>query len=100
MPSQNHEENMSKAKLIDDIAQRTGVRKKDVDAVLGGLEEAAKSAVQAAGEITIPGIGKIGTRQTEARTGRNPATGDVMTIPAKRVVAFKVARSLKDAANG
>ena len=91
---------MSKATLIEEIAQRTGIKKKDVDAVLDTLGEVAKAAIQSEGEFTLTGIGKVSTRQTKARIGRNPRTGEDVNIPAKVAISFKPAKALKDAANG
>lgn len=100
MPSQTSEEDMSKADLIDDIAQRTGSAKNKVAAMLDAMAETAKAAVASGKDMTIPGVGKISTRTTAARMGRNPATGESVSIPSKVAVTFKVAKSLKDAANG
>lgn len=90
---------MSKANLIDEIAARTGIRKKDVDAVLDTLGEVAKAAIVSGSDLTIPGVGKIAPRQKAGRTGRNPATGQPIEIPASIAITFKAAKALKDAAN-
>ena len=47
-------------------------------------------------EVSIAGFGKFETRRRKARTGRNPATGEAIEIPAKKVVAFKPAKGLRD----
>lgn len=90
---------MSKQTLIDEISARTGITKITVIEVLESMAETAKAAVKSGTEMTLPGIGKITTRQQAARTGRNPATGLAVDIPAKVAVSVKVAKALKDAAN-
>ena len=57
----------------------------------------AYSEVKTAGEFTIPGIEKLVKKNRKARMGRNPATGETISIPAKTVVKFRVAKAAKDA---
>lgn len=90
---------MSKNDLITELHNRTGITKKSVGEVLDAFAEVTKAAVGSGTELSIPGVGKITTRQKAARTGRNPATGMPVEIPAKTVVAFKAAKALTDAAN-
>lgn len=90
---------MSKIDLINELHNRTGILKVACAEILDALAECAKAAVGSGTELSIPGVGKITTRQKAARTGRNPATGTPVEIPAKTVVAFKAAKALTDAAN-
>ena len=86
---------MTKAQLAAHLATATGLTKKDTAAVLAEL--AAVAYKQAKNGFTIPGIGKLVLQRRKARMGRNPATGESIKIPAKRVVKFRVAKAAKDA---
>lgn len=54
----------------------------------------------AGGEVTLPGIGKLSVKHKEARTGRNPSSGEAIEIAAKNAPHFSAAKALKDAVNG
>ena len=89
---------MTKTQLVTHLADKTGLTKKDTKAV---LEELAAVAYKQVGNgFTIPGIGKPVLQRRKARKGRNPATGEAIRIPAKRVVKFRVAKAAKDAILG
>ena len=89
---------LTKAQLAAHLAAKTGLAKKDAAAVLAEL--AAVAYKQAKNGFTIPGIGKLVLQRRKARMGRNPATGESIRIPAKRVVKFRVAKAAKDAILG
>jgi DNA-binding protein HU-beta len=97
---------MTKKELIDALnAESTkhnfaGVSKVVIEAVLDSLGEVAQAELKKAGEITLPGLGKLKLKNRAARVGRNPATGATIQIPAKRVVKFQVAKAAKDAILG
>jgi len=89
---------MSKSAVAATLAENVGVTKKQARAF---LEELANLAYkEAANGFTIPGIGKLVLRDRKARMGRNPATGETIHIPAKRVVKFRVAKAAKDSILG
>ena len=71
--------------------------KKDVMAFWESLTELAYREVRGTGEITLPGLGKLVKKDRKARMGRNPMTGETISIPAKTVVKFRVAKAAKDA---
>ena len=75
-----------------------GVSKKQATEFLEALAQLAYR--EAKNSFTIPGIGKIVLVNRKARIGRNPATGEQIQIPAKRVVKFRVAKAAKDAILG
>lgn len=86
---------MTKAQIVEHLASKTGTTKKLSTQFLQELitlsyKEAKKS-------FTIPGLGKLVLVSRKKRQGRNPATGQVITIPAKKVVKFKIAKAAKDA---
>lgn len=62
-------------------------------------KESITADLRQAGVCNIPGVGKLVVKDRAARPGRNPATGEAMTIPAKKVVAFSPSQTLKDAIN-
>jgi len=88
---------MTKSQLLDSLATRTNMSKKDVGMFLDVLTELAYAEVKNNGEFTLPGVGKLIKQNRAARMGRNPATGESIQIPAKTVVKFRVAKAAKDA---
>jgi len=89
---------LTKSQVMTTLAERTGLTKKQVRMF---FDELAKLAYQEAKDgFTIPGIGKLVLVNRKARMGRNPATGEIIQIPAKKVVKFRVAKVCKDAILG
>ena len=88
---------MTKSQLLNELATKTGLSKKDIGAVLETLTELAYTEVKKSGEFTVPGVGKLVKVHRKARMGRNPATGQEIQIPAKTVVKFRVAKAAKEA---
>lgn len=88
---------MTKSQIVAALAEKTGLSKKDVGAVLEHMANMAYSEAKRNGEFTVPGLGKLVKKQRAARMGRNPATGESIQIPAKTVVKFRVAKAAKDA---
>lgn len=86
---------LTKAQIISTIADKTGLTKKDVSNVLETQAELAYKEAKVG--YTIPGIGKLVVVNRKRRKGRNPATGEEIIIPAKRVLKFRVAKAAKDA---
>lgn len=91
---------MTKSQLTSTIAEKIGVTKKVAAEFLDELADVAYSEAKSAGQFTLPGLGKLVLDNRKARTGRNPATGETIQIPAKRVVKFRVAKACKDAILG
>ena len=88
---------MTKSQLHATLSEKSGLSKKDVGHVLEHLVNLVYSEVKSAGEMTLPGIGKLVKKDRAARMGRNPATGATIQIPAKTVVKFRVAKAAKEA---
>ena len=86
---------MTKTQIIATLADKTGIKKTDVSNVLDEL--AALACSEAKNGFLVPGIGKLVLVQRAERQGRNPATGETITIPAKEVLKFRVAKACKDA---
>ncbi|HUR47249.1 MAG TPA: HU family DNA-binding protein [Candidatus Saccharimonadales bacterium] len=89
---------LSKSQIAAAIADKHEISKKAAVAILDQLAELAYK--NARNTFTLPGIGKLVLVNRKARVGRNPATGETIQIPAKRVVKFRVAKAAKDAILG
>lgn len=88
---------MTKSETLQYLAEKTGKSKKEVSEMLDILVELAYAETKKSGEFTLPGLGKLQKKRRDARTGRNPATGETIQIPAKTVVKFRLAKAAKDA---
>lgn len=90
---------MTKQMLVNYIAEETGLTKADatraLDAAMSGIVEGLKSE----GKVTLTGFCTFATQHKEARKGRNPRTGEEVTIPARTAVTIKAGAKLKDALN-
>lgn len=85
---------LTKSQTYAALAERTGLSKKQVRAFMD--EVAALACQEAPNGFTIPGIGKLVLVDRAERMGRNPATGEQILIPAKKVVKFRIAKVCKD----
>ncbi|HSL19201.1 MAG TPA: HU family DNA-binding protein [Methylomirabilota bacterium] len=85
-----------KADLVDRIAELTGIPKTHVAMVYDGIFELAAEALVGGDKVTVPNFGTFMLSERPARQGRNPATGEPITISASRSVRFKVSKNLKD----
>jgi DNA-binding protein HU-beta len=88
---------MTKSQLMKELSAKTDLQKKDVVAFMEQLVKIAYTQVKKNGEFVLPGFGKLVKLDRKARMGRNPATGESIKIPAKKVVKFRVAQVAKDA---
>lgn len=89
---------LSKSELAAELAIKSGITKKAGAELLDHL--AALAYKHAKNTFTLPGIGKLVLQNRKARKGRNPATGQEIQIPARKVVKFRVAKAAKDAILG
>lgn len=87
---------MNKGELVDAIAEKADVSKKEADAVLTAIVDSIVEAVSAGEKVTLVGFGSFEPRDRQAREGRNPKTGETMQIPATRVPAFSAGKQFKD----
>jgi len=91
---------MNNSELAEQIATGQGMTKVDarkiIDAVFAAITEAAAKG----DEIALNGFGKFKVKSSPARDGRNPATGEPMTIKASKKLAFTPAKAVKDKLNG
>ncbi len=87
---------MTRTELIEAIAQETGSDRQQAKAFLEGFTRIIEREMKNEGEVPLAGLGKFKVVKRQARTGRNPMTGESIQIPAKTVVKFTVAKALKD----
>ena len=90
---------MTKAELVDFIAEKADLTKADAARALEAVMEGVTAGLKESGKVTLVGFGTFTAKKREARTGRNPQTGETVTIAAKVVPGFKAGSKLKDALN-
>jgi DNA-binding protein HU-beta len=88
---------MTQTQLVRSLAEQCEVSNKTSRAFLDSLAAMAVAEVKKNGVFVLPGIGRLVRVDRKARIGRNPATGETIKIPAKKVVKFRVAKAAKDA---
>ncbi|MBD1848989.1 HU family DNA-binding protein [Cyanobacteria bacterium FACHB-502] len=91
---------MNKGELVDKVAEKTGVTKREAEATLNALTESIMEAVAGGEKVTLVGFGTFEARQRQEREGRNPKTGESMTIPASTVPAFSAGKLFKETVAG
>ncbi len=82
--------------IAAELAEKHAMSKKDVEAVLGDMITLFGKNLKKGNRIRVPGLGILQVKKTAARLGRNPATGEQIKIPAKKKIAFRVAKDLKE----
>jgi DNA-binding protein HU-beta len=87
---------MNKGELVDAIAAKVSITKKDADAVVGAMVDSIIEAVSSGNKVTLVGFGTFEPRARQAREGRNPKTGKKLTIPATTVPAFSAGKLFKE----
>ena len=90
----------TKAQIIATLADKAGTTKAQAKVFLAEVVALAYDGAKQPKGFVIPGLGKLVLVNRKARTGRNPATGQTITIPAKKVLKFRVAKQAKDAVVG
>lgn len=88
---------MNKNQLIANIAEKSGLTKKDVETVVNELLEEITRALNKGEKVQFVGFGTFETRERAKRSGRNPQTGETIEIPAATVPAFRAGNKLKEA---
>ncbi|MEM9906919.1 MAG: HU family DNA-binding protein [Cyanobacteria bacterium P01_D01_bin.44] len=87
---------MNKGELLDTVAEKAGVSKKVADAVVAATIDSIMEAVSEGDKVTLIGFGSFEPRDRKQREGRNPKTGEPMTIPATTVPAFSAGKAFKE----
>lgn len=88
---------MTQTQIVKELAESTGIGNKVAKQFLEKFSEIAVRETKKKGVFVMPGIGRLVRVERKARTGRNPATGESIKIPAKKVVKFRIAKAVKDA---
>jgi integration host factor subunit beta len=90
---------MTKAELVEDVAKAAELTKKDAERLVEIVFESIIETLNKGEKIELRGFGSFRVRERGARRGRNPKTGDPVSIPAKRVPYFKPGKELKELIN-
>ncbi|PBN42019.1 HU family DNA-binding protein [Sphingobium sp. D43FB] len=91
---------MTVTDIIASIATDEGLAKSDVKKVIDGLFAKIADAAGKDAEVSVPGFGKFKVKHSAARDGRNPATGETISIAASKKLGFTPAKALKEKLNG
>lgn len=90
---------MNKTELVEKIAEKSSLSKKDAEKALNAFIESVTEAVAKDEKVQLIGFGTFERRRREERAGRDPRTGNPITIPASNTPAFKAGKAFKDAVN-
>ena len=88
---------MNKTELTAAMAETSGLSKKDCEAALAAFTGAVETAMKSGDKVQMVGFGSFEVKERPARVGRNPRTGETLTIPACKMVKFRPGKMLKDA---
>ncbi len=88
---------MNKTDLIEAVHEATGLNKTQSGAAVDGVINAISDALSRGDEVILMGFGSFGVRNKPQRQGRNPQTGEIIILPAKKVPRFKPGRTLRQA---
>ncbi|NLX77829.1 MAG: HU family DNA-binding protein [Clostridiaceae bacterium] len=91
---------MNKSELVNAIAAKSGLSKKNSEAALNAMIAAVEEALVAGEKVVLVGFGTFEVKQRAERKGRNPQTKEEITIPASKAPVFKAGKGLKDKVNG
>ena len=90
---------MNKSQVIDVVAQKTGLKKKEAEGVVNAFLSTIEEALANGEKVQLVGFGTFETKQRAARIGRNPATKESIEIPASKKPVFSASKVLKDEVN-
>ena len=88
---------MNKTQLVEAVAQKSGLNKKEAEAAVNAITAAITDALKAGDKVQLVGFGTFEVKALAARTGRNPKTGEVIEVAAAKVPTFAAGKALKDA---
>ena len=90
---------MNRQDLVDSIAAKANISKKDADAALKGFMESVQDALKNGDKVALVGFGTFEVAERAARDGKNPQTGEIIKIKASKAPKFKAGKAFKDALN-
>ncbi|HIT53796.1 MAG TPA: HU family DNA-binding protein [Candidatus Fimivicinus intestinavium] len=88
---------MNKTELVNAVAEKADFSKKDAEKAVAAVIESITEALTQGEKIQLVGFGTFEVRERAEKQGRNPRTGEAMTVPASKLPAFKAGKALKDA---
>jgi len=91
---------MTKAELVEEVSEKTGLPKKQAEIVVNTVFESIVDTLKTGEKIELRGFGSFRIRHRGPRLGRNPKTGDKVEVPAKRIPYFKPGKELREMLNG
>ena len=92
--------NLNKSGLVNEIASKSGLTKKDSEVALNAAIAAIEDSLKKGDKVVLVGFGTFEVRKRAARKGRNPQSGKEIQIPAAKAPVFKAGKVLKDLVNG
>jgi DNA-binding protein HU-beta len=98
--SKTGKKRMTQTEIINHVAQKTGMKRAQVKELFDELANIASREVRSSGEFVLPGFGKLVLSKRQAREGRNPRTGEPISIPSKTSLKFRVGKPLKNSLAG
>ena len=90
---------MNKTQFVEAVAKKAEISKKDAEAAVNAMTAVVAETLKAGDKVQLIGFGTFEVKARAARTGRNPKTGEAMTIAASKTPAFAAGKALKDAIN-
>jgi len=87
---------MTKTELIENVAQEADMTKKEASLAVNAVLDTIEKALKNEDSVALPGFGTFSVRERSERKGRNPQTGEEITIPAGKAVRFKAGKNLKN----
>lgn len=91
---------MNRQELIDSMASKSGLSKADIGKALTAFTESVSESLADSQPVALVGFGTFSISERAERSGRNPKTGEAITIPAKRLSKFKAGKALDEKVNG
>ena len=90
---------MTKSELVANVAEKSGLDRKQADKAVAAIFDTIKKALIEGDKVQVIGFGTFENRTRSARKGRNPRTGEEISIPASKLTSFKAGKGLKEAVN-
>ena len=90
---------MTKSELVANVAEKSGLDRKQADKAVAAIFDTIKKALIEGDKVQVIGFGTFENRTRSARKGRNPRTGEEISIPASKLPSFKAGKGLKEAVN-
>ena len=90
---------MNKTQLVDAVAAKAGIKKKEAEAAVNAMTDVIAEALKAGDKVQLIGFGTFEVKESAARTGRNPRTGETIEIAASKRPVFSAGSALKNSVN-